>query len=124
MDGTKRAGEAAHVCAAGKFGHYPDAAFSLMLYSITEKLGSNYCRRSSAEGRISCLPRVCNLWTAAELDVAGKSIPLCKGCVPWSLLLTISSRQSFLSVCSPVHLGLCMSFWSMHHEGHPLQCRN
>ncbi|CAL5229268.1 g12559 [Coccomyxa viridis] len=24
--------------------------------------------------------RVCNLWTAAELDVAGKVIPLCKGC--------------------------------------------
>lgn len=23
--------------------------------------------------------RVCNLWTAAELEVAGKVIPLCKG---------------------------------------------
>ena len=23
--------------------------------------------------------RVCNLWTAAELEVGGKSIPLCKG---------------------------------------------
>ncbi|CAL8464927.1 g4462 [Coccomyxa elongata] len=25
-------------------------------------------------------PRVCNSWTAGELDVAGKAVPLCRGC--------------------------------------------
>ncbi len=41
---------------------------------------AKYSRQSwsrESGGRACC--RVCNSWTAGELDVAGKAVPLCRG---------------------------------------------